>query len=259
MRRPIIAGNWKMYYGRTEEALEFVRQIRSPLSDIKGVDKVVCPPFTVLPAVAEILAPTKIGLGAQNMHWEEQGAQTGEISPTMISGLCQYVIIGHSERRALGGHGERDSAVNLKVKAAYRHALIPILCVGESLEQKEAGETDDFVGKQVRLAFEGVTAEQMASSVIAYEPIWAIGTGRTATPADVNRIIGITIRGVLADQFSEEVAQAVRVQYGGSVNAENIASFMEMPDVDGALVGGASLKPQFVDLVRNGGAAKGSS
>ena len=250
MRRPIIAANWKMNLGRSEEALEFVRQIRSSLYQLDDVDIVICPPATVLINLAEILQPKKIGLGAQNMHWEGSGAHTGDLSPVMIAEVCQYVIIGHSERRALGGAGESDEAIMLKVAAAIAHGLIPILCVGENLDQKAAGETQGFVGGQVRSALEGLEGEQVEKLVVAYEPIWAIGTGEAATPADANRVIGITARGAIADLFGEEVAQQVRIQYGGSVNADNIAEFMGMPDIDGALVGGASLKPSFVDLVR---------
>jgi triosephosphate isomerase len=213
----------------------------------------------VLEAVAEILRPTTIRLGAQNMHWEAHGAYTGEISPAMLSGLCQYVILGHSERRTgrvafpehdVGREVETDAAVNRKVCAALEHDLTPIICVGENLEQNEAGQTHAFVGEQVRAALAGLTAHQAARCVIAYEPIWAIGTGKAATPADANRVIGLTIRGAIAETFGEATAQAVRVQYGGSVNVENIAAFMALPEVDGALVGGASLQPDFVELVR---------
>ena len=251
MRRPIIAANWKMSIGTAEGALAFIRQISHPLNEIGGVDRVICPPFTVLLAVAELLRPLNIELGAQNMHWNEQGAHTGEISPTMLDGICQYVILGHSERRATSSENENDEALNRKVHAAFAHNLIPILCVGENLKQNEAGETHSFVSHQVQSAFKGIPADLARQAIIAYEPIWAIGSGKAATPADANRIIGLTIRGTLAEMFSEEIAQAVRVQYGGSVNADNIQAFMTMPDIDGALVGGASLKPSFVNLVRN--------
>jgi len=248
MRYPIIAGNWKMHLGHVDEALAFVRRIRYRLNEIQGVERVLCPPFTVLAAVAEVLRPTRIGLGAQTMHWEEQGAHTGEISPAMLAGLCQYVILGHSERRAANNEG--NDTVNRKVHAALAHGLTPILCVGENLAQNEAGQTHEFVGGQVRAALAGLTAEQAERCVIAYEPLWAIGAGKAATPADANRVIGLTIRGAIAEMFGESPAQAVRVLYGGSVNVENIASFVVMPEVDGALVGGASLKPDFVELVR---------
>jgi triosephosphate isomerase len=255
MRHPIIAGNWKMNFGRVDQALAFVRRIRHGLNEIEGVERVLCPPFTVLAAVAEVLRPTRIGLGAQTMHWEARGAYTGEVSPAMLAGLCQYVILGHSERRsgrvAFPGQDaevsvENDAAVNCKVRAALAHGLTPIICVGEN----KAGQTHAFVGGQVRAALADLTAEQAERCIIAYEPIWAIGTGKAATPADANRIIGLTIRGAVAEMFGEAAAQALRVQYGGSVNVENIAAFMAMPEVDGALVGGASLKPDFVELVR---------
>jgi triosephosphate isomerase len=258
MRYPIIAGNWKMHLGRIDEALAFVRRIRYRLNEIEGVERVLCPPFTVLAAVAEVLLPTHIRLGAQTMHWEDEGAYTGEISPAMLAGLCQYVILGHSERRTgrvafPDGDGscvESDDAIARKVHAALAHDLSPIICVGENLAQNEAGETHEFVGGQVRAALAGLAAEQAQRCVIAYEPLWAIGTGRAATPADANRVIGLTIRGTIAEMFGEATAQTLRVQYGGSVNEDNIAAFMAMPDVDGALVGGASLRPDFVELVR---------
>jgi triosephosphate isomerase len=198
------------------------------------------------------------------MHWQDQGAYTGEISPAMLAGLCQYVILGHSERRTgrvavpdqdIEASVESDAAVNRKIHAALAHGLVPIVCVGENLAQNEAGQTHEFVGGQVRAALAGLTAKQAERCVIAYEPIWAIGTEKAATPADANRVIGLTIRGVIAEMFGEAAAQAVRVQYGGSVNADNIAAFMAMPEVDGALVGGASLKPGFVELVRRAASA----
>lgn len=250
MRRPILAANWKMNLGRTDEALEFVRRIRTPLSEIEGADRVVCPPYTVLAAVAEALAPTSIAVGAQNMHFEDKGAQTGEVSAAMIAGLCRFVILGHSERRAMGGALETDAAIQRKVKAALAKDITPILCVGENLAQMEAGETQTWVSGQITSALDGLTVEQVARCVIAYEPIWAIGTGRAATPADANRVIALSIRAPIAKRFGEDTAQAVRVQYGGSVTVDNIAEFMAMPDIDGALVGGASLKPEYVDLVR---------
>ena len=250
MRRPILAGNWKMNLGRPAEAVDFVRAIRHPLSQIETVDRVLCPPYTALPAVAEALTATAIGVGAQNMHWQDKGAQTGEISPVMLSELCQYVIIGHSERRATASGLESNEAANQKVRAALAHGLTPILCVGENLDQKEGGETDAFVQSQIRQGLAGLTAEQATGCVIAYEPIWAIGTGRAATPADANRLIAMSIRGPISEMFGEPAAQEIRVQYGGSVTPDNIAEFMLMPEIDGALVGGASLKPDFVDLVR---------
>jgi triosephosphate isomerase len=259
MRTPLIAGNWKMNLGRPDEAQQFVRSIRGPLHEIKGVDRVLCPPFTALAAVAELLGPTDIGLAAQNMHFENSGAQTGEVSAAMLADLCQYVILGHSERRAAGGQFETEAAIHRKLQAALDAGLTPILCVGQNLQQNEAGQTHEFVGGQVRAGLQGLSAEQAARCVIAYEPIWAIGTGRAATPADANRVMGLTVRGALADLFGEEAAGAVRILYGGSVTAGNIAGFLAMPEIDGALVGGASLKPDFVELVRRAATAQGLS
>lgn len=258
MRQCILAANWKMNLGRTDEALEFVRRIRYPLSEIEAADRVVCPPLTVLAAVAEALAPTSIAVGAQNMHFDDKGAHTGEVSAGMLAGLCRFVILGHSERRAAGGALETDAAIQRKVQAALARDLTPIVCVGENLAQMEAGETQAWVSGQIASAFEGLNAAQVARCVIAYEPIWAIGTGMAATPADANRVIALSIRGPIADRFGEDAAQAVRVQYGGSVTVDNIAEFMVMPEIDGALVGGASLKPDYVDLVRRAAEAAGS-
>jgi triosephosphate isomerase len=248
MRTPIIAGNWKMNKTAVE-AVEFVREIRNGLNQIKGVDKVVCPPFIALPGVYDALQATDIGVGAQNMHFAESGAYTGECAANMLTPFCQYVIIGHSERREF--FAETDEGVNKKAKAALAHGLTPIICVGETLAQNEAGETQTFVSGQVRAALDGLTAEQVASLVIAYEPIWAIGTGKSASAAQAGSIIGLSVRGPVAEMFGEETAQKVRIQYGGSVNENNIAEYMAQPDIDGALVGGASLKASFVELVKN--------
>jgi triosephosphate isomerase len=251
MRQPIVAGNWKMNYGRHDEALGFVQTLRGPLDEIQTVERVLCPPFTVLHAVAALLADTSIGLGAQNMYWEQRGAHTGDISPTMLAETCQYVILGHSERRAAASPEDSDMGINRKIRAALAHNLTPILCVGENLEQNEAGETNAFVGGQIEAALQGLSAEQVRRCVIAYEPIWAIGTGKAATPEDANHTIAEAIRREIAQIYGDPTSEAVRVQYGGSVNPENIAAFMAMPDIDGALVGGASLKPDFVELVRS--------
>jgi len=247
MRKPILAGNWKMNM-TIAEATDFVRTIRRGLNEIKTVDRVICPPFTALAALKDLLSATEIGLGAQNMHWEEAGAYTGEISPAMLKELCQYVILGHSERRAF--FGETDEGINRKLKAALAHGLLPIVCVGETESEYDAGSTEQVVGGQVRGCLAGLTTAQVAGLVIAYEPVWAIGTGRAATPAGAGSVIGLTIRGTIAGLYDEATAQAVRVQYGGSVKPSNVAEFMAHPDIDGALVGGASLKPDFVDLVR---------
>ena len=248
MRTPIIAGNWKMNK-TAAEAVQFVREIRHGLNQIEAVDSVVCPPFIALPAVHDALQATRIGVGAQNMYFEESGAFTGECAPSMLTPFCQYVILGHSERRAY--FGETDEGVNRKIKAALAHGLTPMICVGESLEQNEAGETQSFVSGQVRAAFAGLTADQASQCIIAYEPIWAIGTGKSASAAQAGSIIGLTVRGTIADLFGETTAQTLRIQYGGSVNENNIADYMAHPDIDGALVGGASLKPSFVELVKN--------
>lgn len=247
MRIPFVAGNWKMNK-TADEAVAFVTEIRDGLNAIVGVDSAVCPPSVALPGVAAAVAGTKIGVGAQNMYFEESGAYTGELAPNMIQPFCQYVILGHSERRAY--FGETDEGVNKKIKAALAHGITPIVCVGESLEQNEAGETRVFVSGQVKAAFAGLTPEQAASCVIAYEPIWAIGTGRSASAEQAGTIISESVRQVIAAQFNDETAEAIRIQYGGSVNESNIAEYMQQPDIDGALVGGASLKPSFVDLVR---------
>ena len=246
-RRPLIAGNWKMNLGRQEEARAFVRRIRPALSQLESIEILLCPPFTVLASLAEILSHSPLQLGAQTLHWNDGGAHTGEISPTMLRGLCRYVIIGHSERRAAG---ESDDDVHAKVHAALKHDLIPILCFGEDLEQNEAGRTDTVLQSQIRAGLAGLSSQQARRCVLAYEPIWAIGTGRSASPAEANRTIGITARGVLADVFGEQTAQSVRILYGGSVKSENIAAFTTLPEIDGALVGGASLDEGFVELAR---------
>lgn len=247
MRRPILAGNWKMNL-TIAEATSFVREIRRALNGVKGVDRVLCPPFTALAAVKDLLTATEIAVGAQNMHWAEKGAYTGEIGPAMLQELCRYVILGHSERRAY--FRETDEGVNRKIKAALAHGLIPIVCVGETESQYDAGQTREVVSGQVRGCLEGLTREQVAGLIVAYEPVWAIGTGKAATAAGAGAVIGLTIRGTIAGLYDEATADAVRVQYGGSVTPENVAEFMAHGDIDGALVGGASLKPDFVELVR---------
>lgn len=248
MRKPIIAGNWKMHK-TIDEAVALADAMRASLDEIETVESVVCPPFVALSAVAEVLKGSRVNVGAQNMHWGEEGAYTGEIAPGMLAGLCQYVILGHSERR--GYFGETDEGVNKKAKAALAHGLTPIICVGETEAQYDAGETDAVVRRQVAAALEGFSAEQVRSLVFAYEPIWAIGTGKAATGEDANRTIGGIVRGTIAELYGQETAQAVRVQYGGSAKPTNIAEFMQQPDIDGALVGGASLTADsFVEMVR---------
>lgn len=255
MRVPIIAGNWKMHK-TVEEAVALVRKMRRGLSEVKSVERVLCPPFVALTAVQELLRATDIKLGAQDMFWEEQGAYTGEISPLMLRELCDYVIIGHSERRQY--FAETDENVHRKAVAALAHGLTPIICVGENLQQNESGATEQVVSSQVRAALMGLSADQVRGLVIAYEPIWAIGTGKPATGAVANRIIGLVIRGTIADLYDETMASAVRIQYGGSVKPDNIEEFMVQPEIDGALVGGASLDANdFVEIVRRSARAKG--
>jgi triosephosphate isomerase len=237
------------------EATDFVREIRRGLNNVKGADRVLCPPFTALAAVKDLISATEIGLGAQNMHWAEKGAYTGEIAPAMLKELCEYVILGHSERRAF--FGETDEGVNRKLKVALAHGLLPIVCVGETEDQYDAGQTTEVVSGQVRGCLAGLTADEVSGLVVAYEPLWAIGTGKAATAAGAGAVIGLTIRGSIADLYDEATAQAVRVQYGGSVKPANVAEFMSQPDIDGALVGGASLKPDFVELVRIAAEVKG--
>jgi triosephosphate isomerase (TIM) len=248
MRKPILAGNWKM--NKTPaEAAEFVKALGSQVAPYSQVETVVCPPFVALPAVVEALRGAPVGVGAQNLHWAESGAFTGEVSGAMLAGWVEFVIIGHSERRQF--FAETDEMVNQKLKIALGHSLRPIVCVGENLEQNEAGLTDSLVSAQVRAAFAGLTAAQAQGVVIAYEPIWAIGTGRNATPEVANRVCGSVVRAAIADLYGKAVAEAIRIQYGGSTNEKNIGDLMSMPDIDGALVGGASLKLDgFTEMVR---------
>jgi len=239
-RLPILAGNWKM--NKTPaEATELASAFASSLGRLTEADVVLCPPFVSLPAVQAAIRGTRLGLGAQDMHWEKSGAFTGEVSAPMLAGWCTHVIIGHSERRQY--FGETDETVNKKVKAALAHNLTPIICVGELLAEYEAGQTNAVVTRQIRGAYAGLIADEAARTVIAYEPVWAIGTGKAATGAGANAVIGLAIRGVVADLFGSTVADSIRIQYGGSVTLANIAEFMAQPDIDGALVGGASLKP----------------
>ncbi len=247
MRKPIMAGNWKMHK-TVSEAKALAEAIKQGAANVSEVDVALCPPYTALAAVGEVVAGTLIKTGAQNMCALEEGAVTGEISPLMVKELAQYVILGHSERRQY--FAESDEWVNKKVQMAFKHGLTSIICVGENLEQNKAGETVEFVGGQVRGALQDLSAEQVAQLIIAYEPIWAIGTGLAAEPEAVNQIIKESIRNVVAEQFGAEAAQALRVQYGGSVKPANVAGFMAQPEIDGALVGGASLKADsFLALI----------
>jgi triosephosphate isomerase len=236
MRVPMIAGNWKMNT-TVSEAVKLVGEMRPLLDPISNVEKVVCPPFVSLAAVREILKGSPVKLGAQNMYFEDKGAFTGEISPLMLTGLCEYVILGHSERRQY--FGETNEIINKKVRAALKAGLKPILCVGESLAQYEAGKTEAVVTDHVVGSLKDIPASN--NLVIAYEPVWAIGTGKAATSEQANKIIGI-VRRIVVKLYGDAFAQNLRILYGGSVTADNITELMKQPEIDGGLVGGASLK-----------------
>jgi triosephosphate isomerase len=248
MRIPLIAGNWKMYK-TVAEAVDLVEALLRDLGDTSDREVLVCPPYTALHALSPLLQETPIALGAQNIFYEAQGAYTGEISPLMLRDLgCTYVIVGHSERRQI--FGEDDALVNRKLRAALTHGLRPILCVGETKPQRDAGAAEQIVVGQVRAGLAEVDAPALANVAIAYEPVWAIGTGDTATPADA-QAMHMTIRRTLAQLYSQEAADRVRIQYGGSVKPDNVDELMAQPDIDGALVGGASLKADsFLRIVR---------
>lgn len=248
MRKPIIAGNWKMHK-TGPEGVQLLQELKMLTADVKDVEIVVCPPFTALEKVAEAVLGTKIKLGAQNMYFEDKGAFTGEVSPAMLRALnCSYVIIGHSERRQY--FAETDETVNKKVKAAIKSKLIPIVCVGETLDERQSGATEKKVEKQVKGALADLSPEAAADIVIAYEPIWAIGTGKTASSDDANSVCGF-IRKVVAGMYGDSSAAKMRIQYGGSVKPDNISDLMGKSDIDGALVGGASLEADsFSKLVK---------
>ncbi len=249
MRRPLVAGNWKMFM-TVEETRVLLSELLPGLAPIEGVDIVLCPPFTSILSVAALLEGTAIGTGAQNMHWEASGAFTGEVAPPMVAEFCKYVIIGHSERRTY--FGETDNTVNLKVKAAMKYGIIPIMCVGETLVENEAGHTAEVVSRQLKNGLDGIEANSISNLVIAYEPVWAIGTGRAATAEGANAVILDIIRGKLKQLYGDGLAQSVRVLYGGSVKASNAGEFFRQPDIDGALVGGASLKAaEFIPIVKS--------
>ncbi len=238
MRTPIIAGNWKMNT-TVDEAMALVEQMKGLDTLTKAVDVVFCPPSVSLHALKWTLRGTALGLGAQNMYVQEKGAYTGELSPLMLAPLCKYVILGHSERRQY--FKESDEFINQKAKLALKHGLTPIVCVGETLAQYEANDTNAVVSTQVKGVLAELSAEQVTSLVIAYEPVWAIGTGKAATAEGAQKVIAM-IRGVVRKLYDAATANAVRIQYGGSVTAANIAEIITQPDIDGALVGGASLK-----------------
>ena len=247
-RTPIVAGNWKMNK-TVAEARELVSKILAPLREVNNVEKVLCPPFISIPAVSAMLEGSGIGLGAQDMHWEEKGAFTGEVAPNMVKEFCNYIIIGHSERRAY--FGETDETVNRKLRAAIKFDLTPIVCVGETLDQYESGLTGEVVRRQINLGLADIDSTYASRIVIAYEPVWAIGTGKASSAENANSVHGQVIRPALSALFGAENAQAIRIQYGGSVTAANASEFFAMSDIDGALVGGASLKPdEFVAITK---------
>lgn len=245
MRTPFVAGNWKMNK-TVAEARALVSEMTPALRAVKGVEKVLCPPFMALVPVAALLQGTDIGLGAQDLYWEAKGAFTGQVSPGMVAEFCQYAIIGHSERRAY--FGETDENVNKKIVAAFSAGLTPIVCIGETLSEYESGRTAEVVSRQIRAGLKALPVNLAPKLVVAYEPVWAIGTGRASTAVDANVVIRDHIRKPLAEMFGVETAQSIRILYGGSVTAANAAEFFGQTDIDGALVGGASLK--LDDFVR---------
>jgi triosephosphate isomerase len=248
MRLPLIAGNWKMYK-TIAEAAELVEALLRDLGDTSDREVLVCPPFTALHALSSLLQESPIALGAQDVFYEDQGAYTGAISPTMLCDVgCRYVLVGHSERRQV--FGEIDAVINRKLRAGLKHSLRPILCVGETKPQRDAGQAEAIVVEQVRAGLAEVGADAMGEVVIAYEPVWAIGTGDTATAADA-QAMHATIRQTLAELYNSATADAIRIQYGGSVKPDNVDELMAQADIDGALVGGASLKADsFLRIVR---------
>ncbi|MBN2044076.1 MAG: triose-phosphate isomerase [Anaerolineales bacterium] len=239
MRTPLVAGNWKLNKTAAETKV-LIEEMLPGLEAVSNVDNLICPSYLAIPAAAEMLKDSKVALGAQNVYWEEAGAFTGEVAPDMVAEFCEFVIIGHSERRAY--FGETDESVNRRTKAALAHGLIPVVCVGETLAENEAGKTDEVVSRQMRDGLAGLGITSADQLVIAYEPVWAIGTGKAAYPEDASRVIGQSIRPVLAELFGDEIAQGIRVLYGGSVKPSNARDFFSEEEVDGALVGGASLK-----------------
>ena len=251
MRTPLVAGNWKMNK-TVAEARELVSTMSRKLQEIANVEKVLCPPFLAIPAVSELLNGSGIGVGAQNLYWEVKGAFTGEVAPNMIREFCDYVIIGHSERRTY--FGETDETVNRKVSAAIKSGLTPIVCVGETLDQYESGQTSEVVRRQIKFGLAGMDPVDSANTrriIVAYEPVWAIGTGKASSGENANQVHQKVIRPALSDLFGDENADAIRILYGGSVTASNASEFFAFPDIDGALVGGASLKPdEFIAITK---------
>jgi len=238
-RTPLIAGNWKMNK-TVGEALRLVEEMLPGLQAVQGVEKLLCPPAMAIMPVSALLDGKGVGLGAQNLHWEPEGAFTGELSASMLAEFCQYVIVGHSERRAL--FGDSDLNVHRKLTAALAAGLKPVLCIGETLEQNEAGRAAEVLSGQLRAALEGVQINSAEALVVAYEPVWAIGTGKAASPEPINTLLRNVVRPTLAGLLGQALADDMRVLYGGSVNAANAAEYFSQPEIDGALVGGASLK-----------------
>ncbi len=248
MRTPIMAGNWKMYKN-VAEAKELATGIVKAIGDVRGVEAVLCPPFTSLAAVAEAIKGSAISLGAQNCHYEEKGAFTGEVSPKFLLDFgCKYVIIAHSERRQY--FGEDDALINRKLKAARAVGLVPIFCVGETLQQRDQDLTFDVLRQQVLKGLEGIQLDDPSRFVIAYEPVWAIGTGKVATP-DQAQEVHRYVRDLLGGLWGSDAADRIRIQYGGSVKPDNVRQLMACPDIDGALVGGASLDPDSFAAIVN--------
>jgi len=247
-RIPLIAGNWKMY--KTQgEAADLVHALLPAIAQTAYCEVAVCPPFPSLSIIANLVKGTNLALGAQNCHPEKEGAYTGEVSPSMLKDIgCKYCIVGHSERRKY--FQETDEFINKKIKKLHEYKIIPIFCVGETLEERESGQLKQVVERQIRKGLEAVPEDQMQVTVIAYEPVWAIGTGKTASPGQAEEMHAF-IRGLLENIYSGNLAQSVRIQYGGSVKPDNVKELMAQPDIDGALVGGASLKPdQFIPIIR---------
>lgn len=254
MRVPVIAGNWKMNKS-VSESQAFARQLAPLLAEYRNVERIVAPTFLALQAVADALRGSGIGVSAQDAHYEAEGAFTAQVSSAMLAGIAEYAIIGHSECRAW--LGETDERVNLKVKAALANGLTPIVAIGEDLQQNENGQTRSVVSSQARAALDGLTAGDVGKVILAYEPVWAIGTGRNASAAIAGDVIGGCVRATVAELYGTETAEQVRIQYGGSVKPENMADFMAEPEIDGALVGGASLDvAQFTALVAIAASAK---
>ena len=257
MRTPFVVGNWKMH-GTIAEARDLAEAVRDGFKRPRGVEVAVCPPFTALAAVSEVLAGSPVLLGAQNCHWEGQGAFTGEISPAMLAELgCRWVLLGHSERRHV--FRETDEEINRKMTAALRHGIAPVLCVGETEEERRQGLTFTVVEGQLRAAWAGLSSEDLARCVLAYEPVWAIGTGAVATPAQAAEVHRY-LRGLVSEVASKELAQSVRILYGGSVKADNAQALTQEPDIDGVLVGGASLQASsFITIAKKSAARSGAS